>query len=159
MKINIDELVEFIILAKKEAYAGDGKELDPQRPGFKELDFRQEDLYYRDSYSGFFFAQGQEVVYHKGKPIWAMAYSGGMRREYHGDIPFAKTVFGFLKQALLKVEKSRPFRGPTRLEEGDLLYVDESDGDVKEFRGREKIFYKGKEVFRQDYIGGLIIGK
>jgi hypothetical protein len=159
MTINLDELTDFLIVAKKQAYAGDGQELKPQRPGFKELEYEQGKWYYRDSYSGFFFAPGQEVVSFEGKPVWAMAYSGGMRPEYHGDVDFAKKIFGFLKKALALIEKSRPFRGPNRLEEGDLVYVDKSEGDIQEFRGREEISYRGKVVFRQDYIGGLIIGK
>ncbi len=33
------------------------------------------------------------------------------------------------------------------------------EGDINDFSGEEKIFYQGKEVYRQYFIGGLIIHK
>jgi len=36
--------------------------------------------------------------------------------------------------------------------------VNEVEGDIKSFKGTEKIFYKDEEVFIQDYIGGLVVG-
>jgi len=157
--INLDELAKFLVKAKTQTYAGDGKEVPAQRPGFKELEFIEGDWEYRDSYSGFFFAPGQEVVRYKVKPVWAMAYSGGMNEKYHGDVDFAKKTFGFLKEALKQVHESRPFRGPEYFEQGDFEYIDKSMGDIRSFKGIERILYKGEEVFRQDYIGGLILSK
>ena len=159
MKINPNELAKFLVRAKKETYAGDGKELEPQRPSFRELEYKEGDWEYRDSYSGFYFAPGQEVVRFKGEPVWTMAYSGGMLKEYHGDFEFAKTTFNFLKKALMLIKEERPFRGPLNLKEGDYEYKDESKGDITNFKGEEVILFKGKIVFRQHYIGGLIIPK
>ena len=88
-----------------------------------------------------------------------MVYNGGMRPKYHGNIKFATEVFDFLKKALDKVSVTRPFRGPRRLKIGNFLYLDKSKGNIKEFSGQEKIFHKGRLVFQQDYIGGLIISK
>jgi hypothetical protein len=159
MKIDIDKLIGFLIRAKCQTYAGDGKEITPQRPGFKELEYKEGDWEYRDSYSGFYSAPGQEVVRFGGQPIWTMAYGGGMNSEYHGNMAFAKRTFAFLKKALSMIEKSKPFRGPGNFREGDYEYRNSSEGDIKNFKGTEHIFYKGKEVFRQDYIGGLILSK
>ena len=94
-----------------------------------------------------------------GQPIWAMAYDGGMKEEFVGNLEFTKKTFTFLKKALSLVEEKRPFRGPDRLEEGNWLYIDESEGDVFRFKGIERILFQGKEVFRQNYIGGSIIPK
>ncbi len=157
MEINLNQLARFLVMAKKRTYAGNGKEIRPQRPGFKELEFKQGNWHYRDSYTGFFFAPGQEVVRFKGNPVWAMAYNGGMRIKYHGDARFATEVFDFLKKTLSRVSAAKPFRGPEKLKSSDFLYINKVKGGIKEFRGQEKIFYKNKEVFRQDYIGGLII--
>jgi len=101
------EFAEFLVRAKKETYAGGGEEVSPQRPGFKELEYKEGDWYYRDSYSGFYQAPGQEVVYFQGKPVWAMAYSGGMKKEFHGDEALAKKTFGFLQKCLSQVEVFR----------------------------------------------------
>ena len=56
MKIDLEQLAKFLVKAKVQTYASDGKEIEPQRPGFKELEFKEEDWEYRDSYAGFFFA-------------------------------------------------------------------------------------------------------
>lgn len=88
-----------------------------------------------------------------------MAYSGGMLPEFHGNRDFAKQTFTFLKQALLQVKVSRPFRGPENFRQENWEYKDSSEGNVSDFKGTEHILYKGKEVFRQNYIGGLIISK
>ena len=159
MGVNLDDLAKFIVRAKKAAYAGEGREVKPQRPQFKELAYTEGGFQYRDSYTGFYQAPGQEVVSFKGNPVWALAYSGGMAVKYHQDIDFALKTFDFLKQALLRVEESRPFRGPNQLTEGDWEYHDQSYGNITRFKGGEKIFYRGEVVFFQDYIGGLIIRK
>jgi hypothetical protein len=159
MGINLKNLAEFLVKAKCRTYAGDGKEIAPQRPGFNELEFKDGDWEYRDSYSGLYFAPGQEVVRFKGVPVWTMAYSGGMKPEYHGNRDFAEQVFSFLKQALLRVKESRPFRGPESFKDGEFEYVDASEGDITDFRGTEIILFRGKEVFRQNYIGGAIVHK
>lgn len=159
MNINPKEFAKFLVRAKTNSYAGDGKELAPQRPDFRELEYKEGDLEYRDSYAGFFMAPGQEIVRHNGKPIWAMAYAGGMIPEFRNDKEFAIKTFSILKKALMRVEESRPFRGPNNLKEGDWEYKDKSEGDITDFKGTEHIYYKGKEVFRQSYIGGLVIDK
>lgn len=159
MKIDLKQLAKFLVKAKVQTYASDGKEIEPQRPGFKELEFKEGDWEYRDSYAGFFFAPGQEIVRFQGKPIWTMAYSGGMNKKYHGDIEFARKTFSFLKEALKQAREERPFRGPEKLEQDDFVYIDNSEGDITCFKGTEKIIYQGEEVFKQDYIGGLVVPK
>jgi hypothetical protein len=159
MAINLKELAKFLVEAKIQTYAGDGKEIPPQRPEFRELEFTEGDWGYRDSYAGFYSAPGQEIVRFKGKPVWTMAYSGGMIKEYHGDLDFAIKTFSFLKKALKKVDESNPYRGPKLFQEEDWEYTNSIEGDITNFKGTEKIFYKEKEVFKQDYIGGLIISK
>ena len=65
-------------------------------------------------------------------------------------------VYGLLRKAMSLVSKDKPFRGPAHLKERDFEYKDENVGDVNQFRGTEKIFYKGKEVYRLEYHGGKI---
>ena len=156
---NLEDLTTLLVNAKIHTYAGEGKEVTPERPGFKELEFSEEDWNYRDSYAGFYLAPGQEIVRFKGTPVWAMAYSGGMVDFYYGDLDFAQQTFRFLKQALRRVERQRPFRGPSLFREGDYVYTDQSEGGLPRFRGREKIFHLEQHVFQQDYIGGLILPK
>jgi hypothetical protein len=158
-KFDSTELRKFLVRAKINTYAGEGKEIEPERKDFKELEYSEEDFYYRDSYCGFYRAPGQELVRFKGEPIWAMAYDGGIAEEFYTNELFSKEVYTVLKKALSLINEEIPFRGPEKLEEGDFLYTNEIKGSLESFSGTEKIFYKGKEVFMQNYIGGFILGK
>ena len=157
--MNLLELAKFLVKAKKKTYAGEGEEISPQRPRFKELEYKEGDWYYRDSYSGFYQAPGQEVVYFQDEPVWAMAYSGGMRKEFYENKALAEKTFNFLKECLSRVEEKEPFRGPRKYSEGDFSYEMELEGDINDFSGEERIYHQGKEVFHQYFIGGTIIQK
>ena len=112
---DLDDLVAFIIRARNHGYVGYAKEIkNPQRPGFKEFEHYKEGAFeYVDSYAGHFYAPGQEVVRFNGMPVWNMAYNGGMLPRFHGISELARETSEFLKQALLKVDINRPFRGPS----------------------------------------------
>ncbi len=160
--MDLKKLARFLVKAKTQTYAlMNSQKIESERPLHDELEFEEDGLYYRDSYIGFFQAPGMEEVRlgKDGETIWTMAYSGGMLSEFQNDIGFAKQVFTFLKKVLGLVKEDFPFRGPKKFEEGDWSYVNEIEGDIKRFKGHEKIFFKGKEVFNQDYIGGLVILK
>ena len=160
--INLEKLAKFLVKAKTQTYASvDSQEIKAERPLHNELEFDEDDFYYRDSYIGFFQAPGMEEVRlgKNGETIWTMAYSGGMLIKFHRNIEFAKHVFTFLKKVLGLIKEDFPFRGPKEFEEGDWKYINEIEGDIKKFKGHEKIFFKGEEVFSQDYIGGIVITK
>jgi len=159
MDYTLDQLAKFLVKAKIQTYAGEGLEVLPQRPGFKELEFIEGDFSYRDSYVGFFFAPGHEVVRFKEEPIWSMIYGGGMLPTFQSDVEFAQKTYQFLKQALLRVEESEPFRGPKKFENGEFSYHNSTEGDIARFFGVEEIFFHEKKVFGQNYMGGLILPK
>jgi hypothetical protein len=159
MRLDLKKMAAFLVKAKINTYAADGKETSPQRKGFRELEFSDGDFYYRDSYSGYFCAPGQEVVYFKEVPVWTMAYAGGMSEGFQKNKKLTGNTFKFLKKVLSRVEESRPFRGPKSFSEGEWTYKSSVKGDITNFEGREKIFYRKKEVFTQKYMGGLIIHK
>ena len=159
MDIDTKKLAEFLVRAKRAAYAGDGIEILAERLGFKELEFIDGYWEYRDSYSGFFSAPGQEIVRYLGEPVWAMAYYGGMRKEFFGDEALATKTFEFLKEVLQQVEPSKPYRGPSEFRRSEWFYHCSITGDITDFLGQEHILLNEHEVFRQNYIGGLIISK
>lgn len=147
--MKLEELAGFLVRAKKVTYAGGGP-----------LKYTEGDWEYEDEYDGFYFAPGREVVKFKGERVWFMAYSGGMKPEYHDDEAFAKQTFAFLKKALMLIEESKPYRGPERLEEGEWEYINQlEEGNITDFLGTERILYQGKEVFRQHYMGGVYVYK
>lgn len=163
MKVNSKNLAKFLVKAKKSTYASkDSMGISTERPGFHELEYEDKNFYYRDSYAGYFQAPGMEVVRiggKKGKPIWTMAYSGGMVKGFQKDVKFAQTVFGFLKNALQNVPEASPFRGPKKFKEGGFCYENDIHGDITNFYGEERIFHNGRIVFRQFYCGSNIIDK
>ena len=158
-KIDLGELAGFLVRAKKSTYAKENPlEITPERPGFKELEYVEGIWNYRDSYTGFFCAPGQEIVRLNGTPVWTMAYNGGMTPNFRTDITFAKETFGFLKKALALVDESQPFRGK-ELIEGAWSYINQVEGDIRDFSGEEAILWGPRMVFTQKYIGGLAIPK
>ena len=173
LPFNLEELAEFLVRAKKSTYAGDGREVVPERHGFKELEYKEGDWSYRDSYAGFFIAPGQEVVRFREEPIWAMAYTGGMN-QLVGNVEFAKRTFKLLKLALSQVEPSAPFRGPASrlicLDNFKYLNIVSGRRNIIDFEGFEEITcrlesFDGEAivsnipVFSQKYFGGLILPK
>lgn len=178
---DLNKLARFLVRAKRASYAGDGKEVSPQRPGFREHEYVEGDWNYRDSYTGYYMAPGQEVVRFQGNPVWHMAYSGGMNPKLFEAREFTERTFEFLKTALSKVPVSLPFRGPASLTllgggEEAFEYMCSNHLDIRNFTGKETIRYRGRAindfaknrsnfwnasepVFEQDYIGGLIAPK
>lgn len=155
--IDMESLQKFLFSANKNGYAGDGNEVPPQRPGFDEIEYKEGDWLFHDSYAGHYFAPGQEVVYFKDEPVWAMAYAGGMTFDHHGNKELTKKTIDFLKKALLEMNPALPFRGPEHYNGGNFEYHSEITGDIKDFAGNEYIESKGEVVFSQNFIGGLIV--
>lgn len=154
-------LNQFIGKASKATYAGGGGKVDkPWRKGFKELEHKEGDWYYRDSYTGFLRSWGQEVVWHKDQPFWTCLYGGGMSDDCM-DNSFAEETFTFLKKVLSAGEKENQFqpRGPKDFQDGEWQYHCEVDGTIEKFNGHEAISLKGKTVFTHDFVGGLVIGE
>ena len=141
---------DFIVKAKKSTYAS-GKKPKLLDDGFEEFFYKEEDYEYRDRY----YAKdrrpfgGEEVVWKKGKAVWIMNYYGFVLDNKIGSA----TLYGFLRKAMSLVSKDSPFRG-ANLEEGDFEYKNQSEGDIARFNGVERIFFKGKEVYRLEYHGG-----
>ncbi|WP_313615538.1 DUF5680 domain-containing protein, partial [Rhizobium sp.] len=74
-------LEEFIVQAKTNTYVGGGdKSPTPTRPGAHDLVYQDGDWHYLDSYFGGTDFIGQEVVWHRGAPLWAMSYYGRIIR-------------------------------------------------------------------------------
>ncbi len=159
-EFSLEDLAAFIVEANKNTWAsGIYSNAAAQRPGFDELEFKKGDWELRDSYCGFYRAPGQTIVRLKGKPVWNMAYDGGMIKDFSGNKQFAEQAFKFLQKALMKVDPKKPFRGPENFKENKYEYVMEVDGDITEFKGHEKILFGGKIIFAQNFMGGLILDK
>jgi hypothetical protein len=157
----LEQLNHFIGHASKATYASSGGKVDePWRKGFIELEYAEEDWYYRDSYAGFLRSWGQEVVWYQDRPFWTCLYGGGMVDDCM-DTALANETFGFLKKVLSAGEKENEFqpRGPKNFEDGEWKYHCEVEGEIQKFKGQEFISKVGKIVFTHDFEGGLVVGQ
>lgn len=143
-----EELVAFLIRAKRATYAGKGAETAAFRPGAHDLVYQEKNLMYYDSYLGGEQFAGEEALWVDQRPVWSMNYMGRVTGEgFSGD---------FLKDALLRVPENLPFRGPERYESGEYAYTMTCTGDFGWFEGREVIVLRGKPVYECRFHGGGI---
>ncbi len=150
------ELSKFLVKAKIATYASVGETNERVlEDGAKELTFEDGNLKYRDRYYGFNPFIGEEVVFENGKIVWSMNYYG----KIVSNIVSAKQIYEFLKIAMQQVKEDRPFRGPNNFKSGDFEYIDKSTGDVNGFSGNEKILFKGQEIYKLIYHGGIVKNK
>jgi hypothetical protein len=155
---SIARLAEFLVEAKRLTYAGlddDATVSAPLLPGAKQLEYRADDLSYRDIYFGMKFFVGQETVQAGQHVIWSMSYAGGVSSDVT-DREDVLMIYAFLRQALLAIRDDRPFRGPPQFENDSFRYVNTSSGDVAEFHGEEQIHRGGIKVYGLRCSGGLL---
>jgi len=150
------ELSKFLVKAKIATYASVGEANERTlEDGAKELTFEDGNLKYHDRYYGFNPFIGEEVVFENEKIVWSMNYYG----KIISGVVSAKQIYEFLKMAMRQVKEDRPFRGPDNFKSGDFEYTDESIGDINDFSGTEKILFKGQEIYRLVYHGGIVKNK
>lgn len=147
------EIIDFILKAKKSTYAGvenDSKKI--LSDGSKEFTYAEDIYSYRDRYFGSDPFAGQEVIFSNKKAIWVVNYRGYILDKTINE----KTVYDFLKQALMEVPESAPFRGPAEFSVGNYKYTSEFLGNSESFSGVENIYFEGNKLYELYFHGGLI---
>ena len=96
---------------------------------------------------------GEEVIYYKGEPVWAMNYYG---RILEPGMISAAEAGQIIKQSLTEMYKEGRFLGGFLHDTGNGVYHDTSEGDVTSFTGKEWITRQGAIVYDLVYHGGLI---
>ena len=148
------ELIEFVVKAKLNSYAGSGGIGDRLgNDGSKEFTYREGPYSYRDQYFGFNPFIGEEIIWKDDEPVWGMNFYGRVK---HRDLTDAKEIYSFLRKALQQVSRDYPYRGPRTFSEGKWRYSNEPAGGVDNFSGNEKIHYNNQEVYSLNYSGGAI---
>jgi len=153
IKVDLERLDAFIVKAKAATYVGDGAKSPPCRPCSHDLKFQDGDFAYLDSYFGGTDFIGEEVVYYKGEPVWAMNYYG---RILESEMIAAAEAGQIIKQSLSAMYQEGRFLGGFEHDTGDGVYTDTSEGDVAAFTGKEWIACAGVRVYELVYHGGLI---
>jgi hypothetical protein len=147
------QLQSFIVQAKRATYVGSGQKLLSYRQGSHDLQFFDGDWAYHDSYLGESDFIGQEAVYFQGKVVWAMNYFGRILNP--AQITSAQAG-ALIKASLTQMYAEGRFLGGFEHTQGELTYVDTSDGDYTFFTGREWIHRRAEVVYELVYHGGLI---
>lgn len=146
-------LHEFIIRAKAATYVGSGAHSASSRPGSHDLHYAEGDWLYIDSYFGGTDFIGEEAVFHNGKPAWAMNYYGTILRP---ELISGAEAGQMIKASLSRMYRENRFLGGFRYSEGNLTYVDTSEGDITHFHGKEWIERDGVLAYELVYHGGLV---
>lgn len=96
------------------------------------------------------------MVEFENRPIWSMVYSGGV------IIPNANwdimgPIYDFLRQALRLGDTKSIYRGPDYFESSNYIYLNEYEGSLECFNGKEIILMDGQKVYELHYNGGVIL--
>lgn len=143
-----EKLIKFLLKAKKSTYAAKGAEVESSRPQSHDLKYEKGQLLYIDSYLGGEKFAGEEAVWIKDNPVWAMNYYGRvLAAGFEGD---------FLKEALLNVPAEMPYRGPAEYTKNDLKYKCSVTGNFEYFKGYEAIYNEDHKVYECRFHGGII---
>lgn len=143
-----NDIIQFLMKAKKATYAGKGAETASSRPGSHDLVYREDELMYYDTYLGGEKFAGEEALWISGNPYWSMNYAGRVTGDnFSGD---------FLKEALRNVTADKPFRGPDSYTNGEYDYTCKVSGDFDWFQGYETISYKGETIYDCYFHGSII---
>lgn len=144
-------LQKFLVEAKKKSYASLFSIPRIYLDGSKEYRYKEKGFVYKDRYFGSTLYVGHELVFHNKKLIWSMVYRGGMVEGYQ---EFSDKCFSFLKKCLRKIPEDFPVRGPKLVEENSFRYENNWKGNLEDFVGEEKIFFKNKQIYFRNYHGG-----
>lgn len=71
-----NDIIPFLMKAKKATYAGKGAETISSRLKSHDLVYSEDDLMYYDTYLGGDKFAGEEALWISGNPYWSMNYAG-----------------------------------------------------------------------------------
>lgn len=150
------ELRSFLITANKAGYGNNEAVITTEEDGGHTIRFKDGRFSFCDYFYGGHPYSGQEVIYERGKPVWAMQYRGWV---HNTDLTPSDVYNIVLKPALLNAPVESPYRGPTELTvENGYSYRNKWTGDMTNFRGEENIELNGQEIYKGLYFGGLVNG-
>ena len=151
---NKKEILQFLLKARTKTYAGAGGAVKPAFDGSKQLEYKENNWFYRDVfYVGNGIFTGLEAVCHQKRPIFAMSYYGNFKKMTEQEVD------RILRRALLDNWQTARIWKRVEWKKDDYKYICQPDfkGSIEEFAGAEKILKAGKKVYQFFYAGGLIV--
>lgn len=146
-------MLKFLVKARTKTYASSGGKVTPAFVGSEQLEYRENDWFYRDLYfTGNGIFTGLEVVYFQNQPVWSMCYYGNFKKTTEEEIDKV------LRKALLKnYQKTRLWdHVEWSFENYKYICVPDYQGSIDEMAGSEKIFKDGQDIYLLYYAGGFI---
>ena len=140
------ELQMFLVRAKKSTYATNANICLNTKPNTTAYRYCEGEYTYTDTYMVSARFAGEEAVFCKELPVYAM--------NYYGQILSGQFSIDFLKEMLSLVSCERPFRGPEFYQKGDYAYHCQVHGDFHCFHGKELIYCKHEKVYFCRFHGG-----
>ncbi len=151
---SLEDLKNFIVKAKSKTYVAGSAPNAAYRPAAHDIEFKEGDFAYLDSYYGGQDFIGEEVVFYKGEAIWAMNYYGYI---LNPDLITPAHAGHMIQVSLTRMYQEGRFLDGTRHTEGKYTYIDTSSGDVMRFKGEEWIERNATRVYELHYHGGRVL--
>ncbi len=145
---DLDALIAFRLEANVHTYAAFMNEVDASRPQSHDFRYESGDYLYLDTYVGVERFAGEEAIWRRGAPVYAMNYMGRVL----GD----RFSGNFLKEALRSADRTMPFRGPEYYQAGEYTYRCKATGGFSWFQGCEEIHWRGTKVYECVFHGGTL---
>jgi hypothetical protein len=152
------EIIKFLNLANKNTYANkEAQKANSSKLKSEDYIFESGEYLYYDTYwtgkKDVTFI-GSEIIYKNKEQIWGANYFGSVLDKNLS----VKEIYNFLRESMMQKDDSLiPVRGPNLYKKENWKYSFVAKGDITMFAGVEKIFYKGKLVYKLDINGGVLI--
>lgn len=66
-------------------------------------------------------------------------------------------IYQILKDAMLKIDRTFPFRGPSKLNINEYMYENIQSGSIDRFQGKEHILKDDVALYSLNYHGGSLV--
>lgn len=150
--MNKKALKQFLVDSNKAGYAsGKEKKWIKESDNSTTIPFEKGSWKSHDNFFGGEPYGGRTTVFYEGKPYWIMVYYGWVKKGVETN-----SVYGILRNALIRMPKNHPLRGPKKYKEGEFVYSNSWEGEVDKFSGEEQIIQGKKQIYKASYIGGLV---
>jgi len=150
--MNKEGLRQFLVDSNRAGYAGgEEKKWIKEPDGSTTIPFEKGKWRSHDNFFGGEPYGGRTVVFYEGKPVWVMVYYGWVEEGAK-----TKPIYGVLRNALMQMPESSPFRGPKEHKEDGFIYTNSWEGKVNRFSGEEQITQGDKPIYKASYRGGFV---
>jgi hypothetical protein len=133
--MTIEQLHKFLLEAQLAGYAsGQETKFIKEPDGSTSIIYKKGLFTFHDNYFGGEPYGGRSVIFYNNKPVWIMIYYGSVSKDISPNL-----VYKVLRNALKLTPSKAPFRGPKEYREDNFIYINNWDGDIKNFSGKEQI--------------------